>query len=162
MVYWIIVGIVLVVLIGLYIWVFTYGRKRQREFDEQYSSMKERHDVFVLNKKMTRERAKTGIMKYYPMKTYHVVGRVSVSQSVRGVQMSRMQTVTFHTTKQEYEKIQPNHRYKMDVAGNYIGFVLAPQPVKGKPADKKTSAKGKPEAKKGSTGKKDKSAKASK
>lgn len=166
MVKWIVLGVILVLLIGLYIWVLLYGRKRQRQFDEQYISMKERHEVFVLSKKAIRERPKSGWMKYYPMKTYHVVGRVNVSQTVRGIQMNRMQTVTLQTTKQEYEKIQLNHRYKMDLAGNYIGLVLAPPPAKNRKNDKaKPSAKGKKVVDtkgKNSSSKKDKSSKASK
>lgn len=128
--YWIIVGIVLVILIGLYIWLFLFARKRQKNFDAQYMSMKERHEVFVLNKKRVRERPKSGWAKFVPVKTYQVTGKISVSQSVRGMQMSRMQTVTFQTNKEEYEKIQVNHKYKMDIAGNYIGNVLAPAPAK--------------------------------
>lgn len=154
---WIILIVVLVILIGLYVWALFYGRKRQREFDEQYSAMRERHEVFVLTKKTARERPKSGMMKYYPVKTYQVIGRLNVSQMVRGIQMSRMQTVTFQTTKQEYEKIQPNHRYKMDIAGNYIGLVLAPPPAKNK-KDAKSGriAKGKATGKT-SPSKKDKS-----
>ena len=158
---WIIPIIILIILIGLYVWLLIYGRKRQRQFDEQYSAMRERHDVFVLAKKTVRERPKSGWMKYYPMKTYQVVGRLNVSQMVRGIQMSRMQTVTFQTTKDEYEKIQPNHRYKMDIAGNYIGLVLAPPPAKNKKdAKAKQVTKGKTPAKTASTStKKNKSSK---
>ncbi|MCL6549201.1 MAG: hypothetical protein K6T30_09880, partial [Alicyclobacillus sp.] len=119
---WTIVAIVVAAaLIGLYVWMFLYARKRQRAFDEQYNAMKERREVFVLSKRVTRERPQSKWLKFARFKNYQVVGRVTVSQAVKGVQVSRMQTVTFHTTKGEYDKIQPNHRYKMDIAGDYIG-----------------------------------------
>lgn len=139
MTYWIVFGSLLVLIVAAYAVMFFYTRKRQKSFDEQYSAMKERHEVFVLNKKTVRERAKSGWMKYARFKTYQVTGRISVSQAVRGIQMSKMQTVTFHTTKQEFEKIKVNHKYKMDIAGNYIGYVVAPLPTKDR--GKKTSAK---------------------
>ncbi|MCL6452300.1 MAG: hypothetical protein K6T78_01590 [Alicyclobacillus sp.] len=127
--WWITIA-VLVVIVGLYIWMFLFTRKRQKAFDEQYNAAKERHEVFVLNKKVTRERPQNRWMRFARFKTYQVVGRVSIGQKVKGVQMSRVQTVTFHTTKSEYDKIQVNHKYKMDIAGNYIGFVVAPAPSK--------------------------------
>ncbi|MCL6598303.1 MAG: hypothetical protein K6T81_06125 [Alicyclobacillus macrosporangiidus] len=127
---WIWIVVVILVLTGLYIWMYRYARKRQKEFDAQYEAAKERREVFVLHKRIVRERPQSGWLKFARFKTYQVVGRVNVSQSMRGIQMSRMQTVTFQTTKSEYDKIQPNHKYKMDIAGNYIGYVLAPPPVK--------------------------------
>ncbi|MCL6444363.1 MAG: hypothetical protein K6T83_13070 [Alicyclobacillus sp.] len=132
-----IIWILVALLIGGYVWLFLYTWKRQKAFEAQYNAKKERHEVFVLSKKVTKERPQTGAkwMRYMKLKTYHVVGRVSVSQAVRGIQMSRMQTVTFHTTKREFDKIQPNHKYKMDIAGNYIGYVVAPVSVKGKGKD---------------------------
>ncbi len=128
--YWIVVGIVAVILIATYVVLFFYGRKRQKKFDDQYNAAKERHEVFVLSKKMSKERPQTRWGRFFKIKTYQVVGRVNISQSMKNMQMSRMTTVTFQTTKQEYAKIQVNHKYKMDVAGNYIGYVLAPQPPK--------------------------------
>lgn len=107
-----------------------YARKRQKAFDAQYSAAKERHEIFVLSKKISKERPKTKWGRFVKVKTYQVVGRVNVSQAIRGMQMSRMQTVSFQTTKREFEKIQVNHKYKMDIAGNYIGYVLAPVPTK--------------------------------
>lgn len=132
MLYWIVVGIVFLALVAAYIVVFLYARKRQKAFDAQYRAAKERHEVFVLNKKIVKERPETRWGRWMKIKTYQVVGRVSVSQAVRGIQMSRMQTVPFRTTKAEYDKIQVNHKYKMDIAGNYIGYVVAPPPVKEK------------------------------
>jgi cbb3-type cytochrome oxidase subunit 3 len=137
---WWITLVILVVLVGLYVWLYLYTRKRQKKFDEQYNAAKERHEIFVLNKKITKESAQNRWMRFAKFKTYHVVGRVSVSQKVKGIQMSRMQTVNFHTTKSEYEKIQVNHKYKMDIAGNYIGYVHAPLPsAKGKNQGKSSS-----------------------
>lgn len=130
---WWITLVVLVVLVGLYVWMFLYTRKRQKKFDEQYNAAKERHEIFVLNKKITKESPQNRWMRFAKFKNYQVIGRLSVAQKVKGIQMSRMQTVNFHTTKAEYEKIQVNHKYKMDIAGNYIGFVHAPlQNTKGK------------------------------
>ena len=141
---WWISIIVIVVLAGLYTWLYLYTRKRQKQFDAQYNSAKERHEVFVLNKKVTRESAQNKWMRFAKFKNYHVVGRVTVSQKVKGVQMSRMQTVNFHTTKTEFDKIQVNHKYKMDIAGNYIGFVNAPSASsKSKAAGKNGTAKSK-------------------
>ncbi len=133
---WIIVIAVAVILIGLYTWAFIWARRRQKKFDEQYLAAKERHEVFVLNKKIVKERPQTGVAKFIKVKTYQVTGRINLSQTVKGVQMSRMQTVTFQTTKEEYNKIQGNHKYKMDIAGNYIGYVVAPQPQKEKKSKK--------------------------
>jgi cbb3-type cytochrome oxidase maturation protein len=132
----IIIIVIAVLLIGFYTWTFLWTRKRQKKFDAQYTAAKERHEVFVLNKKIVKERPQSGLVKFIKVKTYQVTGRVNVSQAVKGVQMSRMQTVTFHTTKQEYEKIQGNHKYKMDIAGNYIGYVIAPPPQKEKKSKK--------------------------
>jgi hypothetical protein len=137
---WIWIVVVILVLAGLYIWMYRYARKRQEAFDAQYEAAKERREVFVLHKRIVRERPQSGWLKFARFKTYQVVGRVNVSQSLRGIQMSRMQTVTFQTTKSEYDKIQPNHKYKMDIAGNYIGYVLAPPPVKENKKDR-TKAK---------------------
>jgi hypothetical protein len=139
LVYWIITGVIFIGLIAGYVVLFLFARKRQKKFDEQYLAMKERKEIFVLGKKRVRERPKSKWMKFARFKTYQVTGRVTVSQAVRGIQVNRMQTVTFQTTKQDYEKIQVNHKYKMDIAGNYIGNVVAPPPVKGK--KKKTDDK---------------------
>ncbi|MDP9727611.1 hypothetical protein FY534_10610 [Alicyclobacillus sp. TC] len=144
--YWIIIGILFVVFVAVYLGVFLYTRKKQKAFDEQYLSMKERHEVFVLNKKITKERPQQGWARFMKMKSYQVVGRVTVSQAMRGMQMSKMQTVTFRTTKQEYDKIEINHKYKMDIAGNYIGNVIAPTPSKQKKSSSKTTG-GKSESK---------------
>lgn len=139
MVSWIVTGAVLVVVIAAYVVLFLYTRKRQKAFDAQYNSMKERHEVFVLSKKVSRERPKQRWGRFIKVKTYQVVGRVTVSQAVKGMQMSKMQTVTFQTTKPIFDKIQPNHKYKMDIAGNYIGRVIAPSPSKGSKGNTKQS-----------------------
>jgi hypothetical protein len=134
--YWIVVIGLLVLFIGGYTWLFLYARKRQKAFDEQYNALKERRELFVLSKKIVRERPKSGWLRFARFKTYQVTARVPVSQSIRGIQVNRMQVMTFHTTKSEWEKIQPNHKYKMDIAGNYIGYVVAPPPTKQKDKDK--------------------------
>ncbi|MGZ4032532.1 MAG: hypothetical protein ACXVP5_07840 [Tumebacillaceae bacterium] len=144
----IVVAIIVVAFMGVNIWMYLKAQKRQKAFDAQYNSAKERHEVFVLNKKIVKERPKQGWAKFMKFKTYQVVGRLNLSQTVKGMQMGRMQTVTFHTSKDQFEKIQINHKYKMDLAGNYIGHVLAPPPVKDKDkkkgkADTKTPVKGK-------------------
>ncbi|GEO25545.1 hypothetical protein AAC03nite_13300 [Alicyclobacillus acidoterrestris] len=123
--YWIIVGGILVIVIAGYTVVFIIARKRQKAFDAQYLANKERHEVFVLNKRRLRERGQSGITKFIPFPTYQVVGRVTVGQTMKGVQMNRVQNVTFRTTKEEYDKIQVNHKYRMDIMGNYIGSVVS-------------------------------------
>lgn len=151
--YWIVIGIIALVLIGVYVVLGLYARKRQKKWDEQYRAAKERHEVFVLHKKVLREKGPSGWQKYAKFKTYQVTGRVSVSQAVKGVQMSRMQTVTFYTSKDEYERIAVNHKYKMDIAGNYIGYVVGGSaPVKGKSTKVVTKA-GKGKDGKGTEGK---------
>lgn len=123
--YWIIVGGIIVLLIIAYVVVFLFARRRQKAFDAQYLSMKERHEVFVLNKRRIREKGQSGVGKYIPFRTYQVVGRVSFGQTMRGVHMNRVQNVTFRTTKEEFQKIEVNHKYKMDIMGNYIGNVVS-------------------------------------
>lgn len=148
---YIVIAVVLI-FFGVNIWMYFTANKRQKAFDAQYNAHKERHEVFVLNKKIVKERPKQGWARFMKFKTHQVVGRLNLSQTVKGMQMGRMQTVTFHTSKAEYEKIQINHKYKMDIAGNYIGYVAAPAPVKEKDkkkgkVDAKTTAKGKTDAK---------------
>ncbi|WDL98223.1 hypothetical protein [Alicyclobacillus sp. ALC3] len=123
---WIITLAIVVVLAGVWVWMFLVARRRQKAFDQQYEAARERREVFVLNKRIVKERGQTRLTKYTKFKNYQVVGRITVSQSIRGVQMNKAQNVTFRTTKTEYDKIQPNRRYKVDVAGNYIGYVVAP------------------------------------
>lgn len=145
--YWIIVIGLLVILIGGYTALFLYARKRQRAFEEQYNALKERRELFVLNKKIVKERPQTGWMRFARVKTYQVTARVPVSQTIRGIQMNRMQVMTFHTTKSEWEKIQPNHKYKMDIAGNYIGYVVAPPPTRDSKKKDKDAGNGKQDKK---------------
>lgn len=116
---------VVILLIIVYTIVFIFARRRQKAFDAQYLAMKERHEVFVLNKKRVRERGTSGVGKYIPIRTYQVTGRITVGQTMRGVHMNRVTNVTFRTTKEEYDRIEVNHKYKMDVMGNYIGSVVA-------------------------------------
>lgn len=122
--YWLILLSVLVFLIIVYTLFYLWARRRQRKFDEQYLANKERHEVFVLAKKRVRERGPSGVSKYLPLPTYQVTGRVSVGQTMRGVNVNRVTTVTFRTTKEEYDKIEVNRKYKMDIMGNYIGSVV--------------------------------------
>lgn len=130
---WIITLAIVIVLAGVWVWMFLVARRRQKAFDAQYEAAKERREVFVLNKRIVKERGQTRLTKYTKFKNYQVVGRITLSQTVRGVQMNKAQNVTFRTTKAEYDKILPNRRYKMDVAGNYIGYVVGPI---GKPKQK--------------------------
>jgi hypothetical protein len=123
--YWIYVGGIIILLIVAYTVIFLFARKRQKAFDAQYLAMKERHEVFVLNKRRVRERGQSGVGKYMRLRTYQVVGRVTVGQTMKGVHMNRVQNVTFRTTKEEYDKIEVNHKYKMDIMGNYIGNVVS-------------------------------------
>jgi hypothetical protein len=100
-----------------------WGRKKQKEFDAQYDSLKRPHDVFVLQKLAIWERPPESKVPILKVKTYKIVGRMNLSQSMKGMDYSRMQTVVLQTTKSEYKKIKPNHRYKMEIAGNFIGKV---------------------------------------
>lgn len=120
----ILVGVVVILLIA-YIILFIFARRRQKAFDAQYLTMKERHEVFVLSKRRLRERGEKGVGKYIPVRTYQVVGRVTIGQTMKGVNVNRVQNVTFRTTKEEYDRIEINHKYKMDIMGNYIGGVIA-------------------------------------
>lgn len=128
MTHWIIYGIVIGVLIAVYVAVFFWGRKKQKEFDAQYEATKRRYDVFVLQKNAVRERPPDSKIPLLKIKVYKVIGRMNLSQSRKGIQINRMQTVTLQTTKSEFKKIGTNHRYKMDVAGNFIGEVFAAAP----------------------------------
>ncbi|WAH35851.1 hypothetical protein [Alicyclobacillus dauci] len=148
--YWFIVGGIVVILLAAYIVVFLFARKRQKAFDAQYLAMKERHEVFVLSKRRVRERGEKGVAKYIPIRTYQVVGRVTVGQTMRGVHMNRVQNVTFRTTKEEYDRIEVNHKYKMDIMGNYIGAVVSQVQSKRAQNAQRNQTKGKagaPEAK---------------
>ena len=53
--HWIVIGIG-AVLVGGYIALIIWGRKKQRQFEEQYESAKERHEVFVLIKRTVRKK----------------------------------------------------------------------------------------------------------
>lgn len=141
--YWYIVGGIIVLVIAAYVVVFLFARKRQKAFDTQYLAMKERHEVFVLNKRRLREKGTSGIGKYIPIRTYQVVGRLTVGQTMRGVHMNRVQNVTFRTTKEEYDKIQVNHKYRMDIMGNYIGNVISEVQSKRTQNAQRSSAKAK-------------------
>jgi hypothetical protein len=125
--HWIIIGIA-VVLVGGYVALIIWAHRKQRAFEEEYEAAKQRHEVFVLIKRTVRKKPESGLLRFVKVKTYEVVGRMNVFQSIKGMQMSRMQTVTLQTTKGEYRKIEVNHSYKMDVAGNFIGNVLARTP----------------------------------
>lgn len=118
-------GSIVLVLIIAYVVLFIFARRRQKAFDAQYVAMKERHEVFVLSKRRLRERGEKGFSKYIPVRTYQVVGRITVGQTMKGVNMNRVQNVTFRTTKDEYERIEVNRKYRMDIMGNYIGAVIA-------------------------------------
>ncbi len=124
--HWTAYAIVLGVLVLGYVLLLIWGRRRQREFDEQYNAEKKNYDVFVLQKTAIWERPPGIKIPYMKVKTYKVTARMNLSQLVKGVEISRMQIVTLNTSKDEYGTIEPNHRYRMEVAGNYIGKVFAP------------------------------------
>lgn len=125
--HWIILGIAAVSL-GTYIALVVWTRRKQREFEARYESSRERHEVLVLIKRTTRKNPESGMLRFFKFKTYEVVGKVNLSQAMKGMRVSRMQTVTFQTTRSEYRKIEPYHSYRMDVAGDYIGYVVAHTP----------------------------------
>ncbi|ACV58000.1 hypothetical protein Aaci_0960 [Alicyclobacillus acidocaldarius subsp. acidocaldarius DSM 446] len=125
MMYWIIVLSVLAALIAAYTAFYFWARKRQRQFDEQFLAHKQRFEVFVLSKRRVRERGKQGIARFVPLTTYQVVGRVTLGQTMKGLHVHRTANVTFRTTKEEYDKIEVNRKYRMDIAGDFIGNVVA-------------------------------------
>lgn len=137
--HWIIIGGA-AVLIGAYVTLVIWARKKQQAFEEEYEAAKERHEMFVLVKRAVRKRPESGVLRFIRIKTYEIVGRMNVFQNVKGMQMSRMQTVTLHTTKGEYRKIEVNHSYRMDVAGNYIGSVVTPPQQRRKSSKKGIAA----------------------
>jgi hypothetical protein len=121
--HWIIEAVIAIVIIGVLTALILWGRQRQKDFDAQYDAMKKQQDVFVLQKLVLWERPPESKIPMLKVKTYKVVGRMNLSQSVKGMDYSRMQTVVLQTTKREYKKLKPNHRYKMEIAGTFIGKV---------------------------------------
>jgi hypothetical protein len=132
MTHWITFGIIVGIAVVGYVLLILWGRRKQRQFDEQYDAAKRNHDVFVLQKMAVWERPPGSKIPVMKVKTYQVKARMNLSQLIKGVEISRMQTVTLRTTKSEFKKIEPSHRYKMEVAGNYIGKVFASAPQRKK------------------------------
>lgn len=136
---WLWTIIPLILLIGLYIYAYRKMKKQKEEFDAQYNAYKEIKEIFVLGKKVTRQPVRPeGLYRFLKVKTYQVVGRLTVSQSIKGMNRSMMTTLTFNLDKKEFKKIEANRRYKVELAGNYIGKVFAPPPDK---KDKKKEEK---------------------
>lgn len=124
--HWITYVVVLGIIAAGYVALLLWGRKRQRQFDAQFDAEKKTYDVFVLQKAAVWERPPGLKLPLIKVKTYQVTARMNVSQLMRGIEISRMQTVTLTTTKDEYQRIESSHRYRMDIAGNYIGNVFTP------------------------------------
>src|SRR5699024_172815 len=120
---WLIVTLVTLLILGVaYFFLYRRMKGQADEFNKMYSAHKEVRDIFVLNKKIVKQPARPGL-KFPKIKTYQVVGRVTISQSQKGANFSATQNFTFMTEKKQYEKININRRYRVEVAGNYIGKI---------------------------------------
>ncbi|RKD22721.1 hypothetical protein BEP19_10735 [Ammoniphilus oxalaticus] len=121
---WLIVTLIVLLVVGI-VYFFLYRRMKGQadQFNKMYSAHKDVRDIFVLNKKIVKQPVRPGL-KFPKVKTYQVVGRVTISQSQKGANFSSTQNFTFMIEKKEYEKIDINRRYRVEVAGNYIGKVL--------------------------------------
>ena len=121
---WIISSIAIVVVLGIvYFFLFRKMKGQTDQFNQMYSAHKEVRDIFVLNKKIVKQPVRPGL-KFPKVKTYQVVARVTISQSQKGASFSSTQNFTFMIDKKEYEKIDVNRKYRVELAGNYIGKVL--------------------------------------
>ncbi len=121
---WLISSIVLLLALGIgYYFIYRKMKDRTNEFNKMYGAHKETKDIFVLNKKIVKQPIRPGL-KFPKVKTYQVVARVTLSQTQRGASFTTTQTFTFMIDKKEYEKIDINRKYKVELAGNYIGKVL--------------------------------------
>lgn len=121
---WWIVAIVLLLLGVAYYFLYRSMNRRKAEFDKMYSAHKEVREIFVMNKQIVKQPLREGL-KFPKVKTYQVTARVTVSQSMKGTSFSATQTHKFVTDKKEYEKIQVNRKYRVELAGNYIGKVIS-------------------------------------
>lgn len=122
--YWWITGIAVIVLAVVYFFLYRRMKRQKDEFDKMYSSHKEVKEIFVINKKIEKQPARPG-MKFPKVKTYQVTARITVSQKQKGTSFSATQTHTFMTEKKQYEKIDVNRKYRVELAGNYIGRVIS-------------------------------------
>ena len=121
---WLIYSLLILIAIGIAYFFFYRKMKGQTdEFNKMYSTNKEVRDIFVLNKKIVKQPVRPGL-KFPKVKTYQVVARVTISQSQKGASFSSTQNFTFMIDKKEYEKVDVNRKYRVEVAGNYIGKIL--------------------------------------
>ncbi|MBP1933782.1 hypothetical protein [Ammoniphilus resinae] len=120
--------IILVVLGVAYYFLYRKMKQRTNDFNKMYSAHKEVREIFVLNKKIVKQPIRPGL-KFPKVKTYQVTARVTLSQAKKGASFSTTQTFSFMTEKKEYEKIQVNRKYRVEIAGNYIGKVLGGKKV---------------------------------
>jgi heme/copper-type cytochrome/quinol oxidase subunit 2 len=122
---WWIWTLISVAVLGIaYFFLFRTMKRRQDEFNQMYSAHKEVKDIFVLNKKITKVPVRPGL-KFPKVKTYQIIARLQVSQTKKGTSFSTSQTLTFNIEKKQYQKIQVNRRYRVELAGNYIGKVIS-------------------------------------
>ncbi|GIM45158.1 hypothetical protein DNHGIG_07070 [Collibacillus ludicampi] len=144
---WIWILIPIALLIGLYIYAFRRFQKQKEQFDVQYNTYKETKEIFVLGKKIVRQPVREeGPFRFLKVKTYQVVARLMISQTIKGINRSMMHTMTFTLDKKEYQKIEPNRKYRVELAGNYIGKVFAPAPEKKEKKKGTEKEKGKEQA----------------
>ncbi|WP_134701751.1 hypothetical protein [Ammoniphilus sp. YIM 78166] len=123
MAWWMYTIIILAVTGIIYFVLYRSMKKRQAEFEKMYRAHKEVREIFVLHKKMVKQPIRPNL-KFPKVKTYQVTARVTFNQTTRGASFTAQQNVTFMIDKKEYEKVQPNRKYKVELSGNYIGKVF--------------------------------------
>jgi hypothetical protein len=128
MTWWITTAIIVVALAVAYYFLYRSMNQRKSEFDKMYKTNKQVKEIFVLNKKIVKQPMREGL-KFPKIKTYQVVARITISQAMKGQSFTSTQTHTFMMDKKEYEKIHVNQKYKVELAGNYIGKIVSGKKV---------------------------------
>lgn len=128
MTWWISSAIILVALVIAYFFLYRSMNQKKSEFDKMYKTHKQVKEIFVLNKKIVKQPMREGL-KFPKVKTYQVVARITVSQAMKGQSFTSTQTHTFMMDKKEFEKIHVNQKYKVELAGNYIGKIVSGKKV---------------------------------
>ncbi|HJV46153.1 MAG TPA: hypothetical protein VJ824_10575 [Bacillota bacterium] len=121
-------AIILVVLAIAYFFLYRSMNQKKSDFDKMYKTHKQVKEIFVLNKKIVKQPIREGL-KFPKVKTYQVVARITISQAMKGQSFTSTQTHTFMMEKKEFEKIQVNQKYRVELAGNYIGKIVSGKKV---------------------------------
>lgn len=123
MIWWWTLGITIVIAVVAF-FMYRKMNAQKAEFDKMYGASKQVMNIFVLSKKIVKQPIRPGL-KFPKVKTYQIKARVTISQSMKGANFTNVQTHTFMMEKKEFEKILVNQKYKVEVAGNYIGKILS-------------------------------------